>query len=225
MYGADLVKVPGTREDTAQAAWNAAMSTFYASHNWNPWFLAGMKTVAYEIAEQLGWETPDWVITPAGGGSLLAGLFLGFVDLLDAGITKTIPRLAAVQSAACDPIYRAWMSHADDIAAVEKKPTAAEGISVAKPVRGKAILQAVRESGGVVRTVNDDGVWNAIETLGRSGIYVEPTSGAAPAALAALREEGLIAPDDRVVVLLTGSGLKATDKIVEHFGSRVHTAV
>jgi threonine synthase len=220
MYGANLIRVPGTREDTAGAAWNAAGRTFYASHNWSPYFLAGMKTAAYEIAEQCAWSVPDWVIAPAGGGGLLVGLYLGFADLLRAGITRKMPRLAAVQSAACDPIYHAWTAGASDIAAVEKKTTIAEGISVAKPVRGVAILQAIRQSGGLVRTVTDHAIWDMVQALGKQGIYVEPTAAAAPAAFAGLRENEIIGTTDRVVILLTGSGLKATDKIVEHFTSR-----
>jgi threonine synthase len=217
MYGANLVKIPGTREDTARAAWDAAGRIFYASHNWSPYFLTGMKTAAYEIAEQMNWQVPDWVVTPAGGGGLLLGLYLGFADLLRAGITDRIPRLVAVQSALCDPIYRAWTAALSDVPAIQKKPTAAEGISVARPVRGKSILQAIRNSHGLVRTVADDAVWEMLPELGRRGLYVEPTAAAAPAAFIELRKDGIIADAESAVVMLTGSGLKATDKIVEHF--------
>ena len=224
MYGANLVKVPGTREDTARAAWDAAGQVFYASHNWNPYFLAGMKTAAYEIAEQMSWEAPDWVIAPAGGGGLLVGLYLGFSELAAAGITGHVPRLVAVQSAQCDPIYRAWRAELSDVPAIEKKPTAAEGISVARPVRGKTILGALRDSRGLVRTVSDEQVWEMLPQLGRGGMYVEPTSAAAPAAFVSLRKDGTIADGDSAVVVLTGSGLKATDKIVEHFGCAASVA-
>jgi threonine synthase len=220
VYGARLVKVAGTRADTARAAWNAASETFYASHNWSPYFLAGMKTAAYEIAEQLSWNPPDWVVVPAGGGGLLSGLYLGFSDLLKAGIIRSMPRIAAVQSANCDPIYQAWSEGLADVPGSDPKPTAAEGIAVAKPVRGKAILEAIRGSNGVVRTVTDDLIWDSVEALGRQGLYVEPTAAAAPGAIAAMRKEGLIASADRVVVILTGSGLKATDKVVEHYAAR-----
>jgi threonine synthase len=220
-YGATLHKIAGTREDTAQAAWNAAGRVFYASHNWSPYFLAGMKTAAYELAEQCAWQLPDWILTPAGGGGLLVGLHLGFLELLNAGLIPAIPRLAAVQSAGCDPIYRAWEAGCADVAERPKKPTAAEGISVAKPVRGKAILQAIRESEGVAITVTDEAVWETVEKLGRQGIYVEPTAAAAPAALSALRATGVIAAGKRVAIMLTGTGLKATDKMVEHFAAPV----
>ena len=220
MYGATLVKVPGSRSDAAAAAWDAASRIFYGSHNWSPYFLAGLKTAAYEIAEQMAWDTPDWIVTPAGGGGLLAGLYLGFRDLLEAGLIRRMPRLAAIQSARCDPIYKAWVEGRSDIPGTRPVPTAAEGIAVAKPVRGKTVLEAIRASGGVVRTVEDDAIWEMVAALGRQGIYVEPTAAAAPTALAALRAEGTVVPGDRVVVMLTGSGLKATEKIVAHFAPR-----
>src|SRR5262249_23678258 len=142
------------------------------------------------------------------------GLHLGFGDMLRARMIARMPRLAAIQASGCDPIYRAWKDECADIPAVEKQPTVAEGISVAKPVRGKDILEAIRESGGVARTVIDDEIWESVDALGRKGIYIEPTAAAAPAALAGLRCDGIISKRDRVVVMLTGSGLKATDKIV-----------
>jgi threonine synthase len=215
-YGARLVKVPGSREDTTTAAMNAATEIFYASHNWNPYFLAGMKTAAYEIAEQHAWNPPEFVVTPVGGGGLLVGLYLGFRDLHQAGYISRIPRLVAVQAAACDPVFQSWTAGCTEVLPIQKRPTAAEGISVAKPVRGVAILDALRNSNGVVTTVGEDQIWDAMETLGAQGVYVEPTAAAAPAALLQLWEDHLISPDDRVLVMLTGSGLKATDKIVEH---------
>jgi threonine synthase len=225
MYGANVVKAPGTREDTARAAWEAAKRCFYASHNWSPHFLAGMKTAAYEIAEQMDWQVPEWVVAPAGGGGLLVGLYLGFTELLRAGFTKTVPRLVAVQAAACDPIYRAWAGGEDDVQAVQKADTAAEGISVAKPVRGRTILEALRDSGGYAATVTEEEVWDTLQLLGGSGLYVEPTAAAAPAAFLRLRRQGAIPAGATVVVMLTGSGLKATDKIVQHFATEVSAPV
>jgi threonine synthase len=218
MYGADLVRVAGSREDTAQAAWDAAGRTFYGSHNWSPHFLLGMKTLAYEIAEQLDWQTPDWVIAPAGNGGLFVGLHLGFRDLIDRGIITRMPRLAAIQAERCNPIFHAWNAGLDEVPGIAKLDTAAEGISVAKPARGRDVLRGIRESNGLVRTVNEDAIWKMLAILGAGGIYVEPTSAVAPAAAADLADAGIIQPSDRVVVTLTGSGLKATDKIVAHYG-------
>lgn len=217
MYGANLVKVPGSREQTTEAAMAASAQTFYASHNWSPYFVAGLKTLAYEICEQLGWQAPEWVVAPVGGGSLILGLYLGFADLARAGIIAHTPRLAAVQAANCAPVYLAWKQRLDHVPAIEKQETAAEGISIAQPVKGADILQAIYRTDGVVLTVSDDEVWQMTEELGRKGIYVEPTSAAAPAAVRQLLELGLVGAGDRVVVELTGMGLKATDKLVEHF--------
>jgi len=217
MYGSDLVKVPGSREDTARAAWDAAGEIFYASHNWSPYFVNGLKTLAYEIAEQLGWQAPDWVVAPVGGGSIILGLYLGFNDLLRAGIVQRLPRLAAVQAENCAPVYHAFRQGLEDVPAVTKQETAAEGISIAQPVKGREILQAVRAADGVVLTVSDEEVWGMLAELGHHGLYVEPTAAAAPAAVAELVRQGLIQTGQRVVVQLTGNGLKATDKIVQHY--------
>jgi threonine synthase len=214
-YGARLMRIHGSREDTTSAAMAAATTIFYASHNWSPYFLAGMKTAAYEIAEQSDWNPPEYVVLPSGGGGLLVGMYLGFREMRDAGYIPRLPRLIAVQAAACAPVYRAWAAGLPDVAQVQKQPTAAEGISVAKPVRGKAILHAVRDTGGMVCTVEEHEIWETMETLGARGLYVEPTAAAAPAALLRLWERGTIDSAARVVVVLTGSGLKATDKIVE----------
>jgi threonine synthase len=217
MYGANLVATPGSREDTTRAAMAAAEHVFYASHNWSPYFVAGLKTAAYEIAEQLAWHAPDWIVTPVGGGNLLVGLYLGFRELVEHKLIKTMPRLAAVQAANCAPVYAGWLEGMLDTPQIVKKETAAEGIATAQPVRGREILESIRKSNGLVVTVTEDDIWETFQILGKQGIYVEPTAAAAPAAIASLLATGDITADHRVVVLLTGSGLKATDKIIEYF--------
>jgi threonine synthase len=216
-YGAQLVRVPGPREATTQAALAAAERSFYASHNWSPYFHAGVKTLAYEIAEQLQWTAPDWIVTPLGGGSLVTGMYQGFGDLRREGIIGRLPRFAAVQSERCAPVYHAWRQGLKDVPPVEKQDTAAEGIALTSVVKGPAILEALRGANSVLLTVSDAELWMALEHLAGRGFYVEPTSAVAVAALPHLRRQGLAGPNDRVVVVLTGSGLKATDKIVEHF--------
>jgi threonine synthase len=222
LYGARLERVAGTREDTTAAALRRAEATFYASHNWSPYFVAGCKTAAYEIAEQLAWRAPDWVVVPVGGGALLLGLAEGFRELHEARIIDRMPRLAAVQAEACAPIQRAWAANEDTGRPVEKRPTAAEGISIASPVKGRDVLDAIRASGGVARTVGEDEIWDAFRELASRGIYAEPTSAAAAAALPGLCASGLIRSRERAVVVITGSGLKATDKILEHSSRAEH---
>lgn len=217
VYQANLTKVPGSREDTTRAALDAAQNTFYASHNWSPFFLAGMKTLAYEIAEQLEWQSPDWIVTPVGGGSLLIGLWQGFEEMRTARLIGRAPRIAGVQSSRCCPVYQAWRARWNDVPTAEKGDTIAEGIAVAQPVKGRDILRSVRDSCGAMVTVEDEEIWSALSELGAAGVYVEPTGAVAAAAMRHLRGNGLVTVGQRVVLILTGSGLKSTDKITQHF--------
>lgn len=220
MYGAQLVKVPGTREDTTLAAEEAAKTVFYASHNWSPYFVHGVKTLAFEIWEQLGWTAPKSVVVPVGNGSLVLGLYQGFSELVACGEIERLPRIIAVQSEACAPLVEAWEKGASETAATDKRSTMAEGIASASPVKGASILQAIRASNGLLVRVSEDEIWEALRALARAGIYVEPTSATAPAAVIKLRKSGMIGPDERPVVELTGSGLKATDKITSLLDER-----
>jgi len=207
-YGAKLVKVEGTRERTAQVVQEAAaQGAYYASHYYNPFTLEGLKTIAYEICEQLGWRAPDNLVLPVGQGNLLLGAYRGFEDLLTASLIERLPRLFAVQAEPCAPLYEAYQRGLDDAFPIEKKETVAEGISSARPVRGRQILAAVRETGGAVLAVSDEATLCARDELARRGLYVEPTSAVAIAALVQLR--GLIGLEEITIVPLTGSGLKS----------------
>jgi threonine synthase len=211
LYGAQLVKVPGSREDTAAAVLEAAQEAFYASHCYNPWFFHGVKTWAYELAEQLGWEAPDAVVLPAGNGTLLLGAHLGFRDLAGAGIIPAAPKLVAVQTAGCAPLHRAFEQGLDEPAAVESTSTLAEGIAIARPVRGAQMLEAVRESGGSFLAVDDGETAEALLDMGRRGFCIEPTSAAV---IAGLKRYAAAAPvGERIVSVFTGHGLKAAGTI------------
>ena len=211
IYGAKLVKVEGTRERTAKAVQDtAAQGDYYASHYYNPFTLEGLKTIAYEIWEQLGQRAPDNLVLPVGQGTLLLGAYRGFNDLLSAGLIEKPPRLFAVQAAPCAPLYEAFQRGLDDAFPIQKNETVAEGISTAKPVRDRQILTAVRETDGAVLAMSDDETLRSRDELARRGLYVEPTSAVAIAALLQLR--GVIGPEEITVVPLTGSGLKSQAK-------------
>lgn len=213
MYGARLVKVPGTREDTAAAVWSAAQSAYYASHSWNPYFFQGTKTWAFEVVEQLGWRAPDTVVLPAGNGTLLLGAALGFTDLLRCGVIDRAPKIVAVQSEACAPLAAAFAQGLDAPVKIEKRDTLAEGIAIAEPVRGAQILLAVRESGGAFLTVSEADIEAALLEVIRAGFYIEPTSAAAVAA--AKHYAAGAAADEQIVTVFTGHGLKATEKMLK----------
>ena len=208
VYGAQLVRVEGVRENSAAAAQAAAgQGAYYASHNYHPAFVEGAKTLAYELWEQLG-RGPDNVIVPLGNGSLLLGAYRGFGELQRAGLIDRMPRLFAVQARACAPIWEAYRRGAEDAAPVTPGSTAAEGIRIASPVRGRQALEAIRHTEGAVVAVDEEEIDSGRHALTLQGLYVEPT---AATCVGALRQLGpVIAARQTTVLALTGSGLKSS---------------
>jgi len=209
--GASLVLVPGSREDTAQAVLAEAKHRYYASHSWNPWFFQGVKTVAYEICEHLGWKSPDSVVLPVGNGTLVLGAIIGFQELFSAGIIAKIPRIIAVQTASCCPLASAFKSGSGRPETVVTQVTVAEGIAVAEPVRGKQILDAVRKSDGQILTVSEQEITSSWNEMAELGLYVEPTSAVA---WAGVKQYSKVVSENEVIVsIITGHGLKAAKGI------------
>ncbi|HTV90437.1 MAG TPA: pyridoxal-phosphate dependent enzyme [Stellaceae bacterium] len=213
--GASVRAIAGTRQDVTAAALAAASggSSFYASHNWQPFFIEGTKTLAYELWEQLGFRAPDNIVVPTGYGSNILGLDRGFDELLRRGEINRLPRLFAVQAANCAAFAAAWAAGADDCVPFAPAPTIADGIATIKPVRGREVLAALRRSGGAVIAVPEADIAPALLALGRIGLFVEPTAATAGAALSRLFADGVIRPAETTVAVLTGHGLKATDKM------------
>jgi threonine synthase len=193
--GASVVRVPGDRAAAAGAAVARVDETeaMYASHVWQPLFVHGTKTVAFEIWEQLGRHPCGTVVVPVGNGTLLLGAARGFAELRDAGLVQRAPRLIGVQAARCAPLLDQAPSG----------PTVADGIAVAAPPRRAQILAAIRTSGGHLLTAAEDAIEPARRDLASCGIDVEPT---AAATWAAWQHAG---PDikgaDQVVLVLTGA--------------------
>lgn len=207
LYGATLHRIPGTREDTSKAVQKAAQNHFYASHVWNPFFFHGTKTFAYEIWEQLGFQEPDALLIPTGNGTLLIGAYIGFQDLLQQRLIRKMPKLIAVQSVHCAPIKSLW----DTSFTPQKGDTLAEGIAIAQPARANQILDAIRQTNGQVITVTDAETITALKKMAKMGFYIEPTSATAFAAVSHYQKETY----ERVVVPITGHGLKATEKLLK----------
>lgn len=216
MYGTRVVRVPGKRQDASNEALKAAESSFYASHLWHPFFIMGLMSTAFELWEDLSENIPEAIILPLGSGGNLEGLFTGFRLLRNSGYINKMPRLIGVQSEGCRPIHEAFLSGMDDYAEVDVEKSIAEGIAVQKPPRARAVLGALRESGGFTIAVKDDEIIKASRQLASMGFYVEPTSAVTLAAWhrldGALRKNALL--------ILTGSGLKATathSRLLESF--------
>lgn len=213
--GAEVRAIPGTREAVTEAALAAIGESFYASHNWHPYFIEGTKTLAYELWEQLGFAVPDNILVPTGYGSNILGLDRGFDELIRQGEISRRPRLFAVQAENCSALAAAWAVGAADYVPFTPTATIADGIATVKPVRTAEVLAALRRSGGGVVTVPEAEIGPALKTLGRLGLFVEPTAATASAALSRLLRDRTIRPDETTIVVLTGHGLKATDKIAE----------
>ena len=213
--GAEVVTIAGSRQDVAEAALRQSKDIFYASHNWQPFFVEGTKTLAYELWEQLGFQAPDNVVVPLGYGSNVLGCERGFAELARRGEIARRPRLYGVQAANCAPYHAAWQAGAEQLVPTEIAPTVAEGIASAKPTRVVEVLRAVRDSGGAIVAVSEAEIVDALRALARSGIYVEPTAAAAAAGLTRLLADRAIGPHETTVLVLTGSGLKASAAIGE----------
>jgi threonine synthase len=217
-HGASVELIPGTRQDTADAAVHRSETIFYASHNWHPFFLHGTKTLAYELWEDLGFRAPDNIITPCGAGSNVLGCEIGFSELLRAGEIDAMPRIFAAQPANCGPIAAAFLAGGDVPVATEILPTIAEGTAIAQPIRLAEVLGTLRVTRGGAVMLSEDEILAATLDLARIGIYVEPTAALAAATFGKLLRAGTVTPEQTTVVVLTGSGLKATPRIAELLG-------
>ena len=207
-YGAQVHPTPGTRDEVAAAAQVHTQS--YAGHNWHPMFAAGYKSVAYEIWEQHGFKAPDTIFTPCGGGGLTLGLFDGFCDLLRNGQIERLPKIYATQPENCNPIYRAFHRTGGEFTPT---PTIAEGTSIGSPVKLDEIVRSVRESGGRMVSVTESEIRQVLPLVWAGGIYIEPTSSIAFAAFVQLHKAGELNPQEDIVIMASGNGLKATDTI------------
>jgi threonine synthase len=213
--GADVVTIGGSRQDVADAALAMSRDIFYASHNWQPFFAEGTKTLAYELWEQLGFRSPDNIVVPVGYGANVLGCDRGFSELLRNGEIARMPRLFGVQAANCAPYYAAFRAGVEHFVPTSVSPTIAEGIASSKPTRMREVLAPVRASGGEIVAVSEDEIVAALATLARAGYYVEPTSAAAAAGLSQLIARGVVKKGEATVLVLTGSGLKASERIGE----------
>lgn len=208
-YGATLHLIEGNRADCANAAMEEAQKSYYAAHAWNPYFLHGTKTVIYEITEQMNWQVPDYLFMPVGSGSLILGIYIGLQEMKMAGIIDHFPKLIAVQSERCSPL-KDYIS-GKPATAPTNNPSIAEGIAIHKPARLKQIVEAVLNTGGEFVTVDDATIIEALKASASQGVYIEPS---AASAVAALKQYTILkGKDKRLALIVTGTGLKASEKI------------
>lgn len=212
IYGATAVIVEGSYDEAYDLCIKASrrFGWYQRSTGYNPFTREGKKTAALEIAEQLNWEVPDRVFVAVGDGNIISGLWKGFNDLYRLGLIDKLPQLVGVQSEAASAIVDA----VNGDGAVRESPahTIADSINVGKPRDGTMAVRAIRESGGTGVKVSDEEIIAAIPTLAReTGVFAEPAAAAAYAGFVKACESGGIKSDERVLLMLTGNGLKDID--------------
>jgi threonine synthase len=216
LYGAEVTLVDGLITDAGRVAAErgAPLGWYDVSTLKEPYRIEGKKTMAYELAEQLGWRWPDWVIYPTGGGTGIVGMWKAFEEVEALGWVPRgrRPRMVSVQAETCAPIVRAFEQGAERAEMWQNARTCADGLRVPKAIGDFLILRAIRESGGTALSVSDAEMVRDMKAMGAfEGVSAAPEGGATLAALRKLRAGGLVKPDDCVVLFNTGGALKYLD--------------
>jgi threonine synthase len=217
VYGGNVIAIDGNYDDVNRLCAELAGTYRWAFVNVNvrPFYAEGSKTLAYETAEQLGWETPDHVVVPVASGSLLTKIRKGFDELHKVGLIEQPPkvRVSGAQALGCSPVATAWREDSDTIRPV-KPDTIAKSLAIGNPADGYFALDAVRQTEGGLAAVSDGEVVEGIRLLARTeGIFAETAGGVTVASLKRLAEEGVVSADERVVLYITGLGLKTLDAV------------
>jgi threonine synthase len=182
--------------------------------NVRPYYAEGSRALAFETAEQLGWELPDRVVAPVASGSLFTKVARGFQEWIDAGLLAgDLPAMHGAQAAGCSPVAQAFAA-GTDVCRPVKADTIAKSLAIGNPADGPYAVDLARRTGGSVESVTDDEIRAGIRLLAETtGIFTETAGGVTTAVLAKLAQAGAIDPDERVVAYITGDGLKTLDAV------------
>jgi threonine synthase len=226
VYGATVVAIDGSYDDVNRlcAELTSEEPTWaFANVNIRTYYAEGSKTLAFEVAEQLGWQAPDHVVVPVASGSQLTKIAKGFRELGTVGLLSEVPevRISGAQAAGCSPVATAFAEGSDVVRPV-RPHTIAKSLAIGNPADGWYALDTVRSSGGALAAVSDDEVVDAIGLLARTeGIFAETAGGVTIATLAALAARGVVRRDERVVAFISGNGLKTVEAVSPRFGPSV----
>jgi len=229
VYGGTLVAVDGNYDEVNRLCAELTSehpSWAFANVNLRTYYAEGSKTLAFEIAEQLGWQAPDHVVVPVGSGSQLTKIAKGFYELGAVGLLDEVPEvhISGAQAEGCAPVATAFATGADVIAPVRPQ-TIARSLSIGNPADGWYALDTVRRSGGSFAAVSDTEIVEAITLLARTeGIFAETAGGVTIATLAKLTAAGVVRPDERVVAIVSGHGLKTVEALGGSVGPTVTIA-
>ncbi len=218
-YGAEFVSVEGTYDDANRVASIIGDSKGIGVVNINmrPYYVEGSKTLAYEVAEQLGWQVPDSLVIPVGSGAMLNAICKGFEELHSLGLIGSVKdmKIIAAQPHGCAPVVDAFKRNSDEVIPVERPETIAKSLAIGDPGDGIYVLKRLKQYNGIAEEANDAEIADSILLLAKTeGIFTEPAGGVSVAVLRKLVEEGKIQKDERVVCYVTGNGLKTTEAII-----------
>ncbi len=216
MHGAQVFSLKGNFDDALRVVRVLCEEeSLYLLNSVNPYRLEGQKTIAFEVAEKLGWKAPDRLILPVGNAGNISAIFKGFTELKTLGITDTIPRMTGIQAVGAKPIVNAINEGEPEITPEEKPETIASAIRIGNPVNAAKALHAIRSTGGIAESVTDEEITEAQLELARvEGIGVEPASAASIAGLRKLVALGKIEPDEKIVCITTGHLLKDPERAI-----------
>ena len=222
VYGGNVIAITGNYDDVNRLCAELAgvYQWAFVNVNMRPYYAEGSKTLAFETAEQLGWQVPDHIVVPAASGSLLTKIYKGFEELHKVGLLDAEPnvRVSGAQALGCSPIARAWLDNSDTIRPV-KPDTIAKSLAIGNPADGYFALDVVRTTEGGFAAVTDGEIVEGMELLARTeGIFAETAGGVTVATLKQLAADGVIRPDERVVVYITGHGLKTLEAVAPTTG-------
>ena len=219
-YGAEFVAVDGTYDDANRVASVIGDSKGIGIVNINmrPYYVEGSKTLAYEVAEQLNWQVPDYLVIPVGSGAMLNAICKGFEELCEIGLVNDVSNLKiiAAQPHGCSPVVDAFKSNSNEIFPVEKPNTIAKSLAIGDPGDGIYVLKRLKQYHGIAESATNQEIMNGILKLSKTeGIFTEPAGGVSVAVLQKLVENGKIDRDANIVCYVTGNGLKSTEAIVD----------
>ncbi|MEE9595108.1 MAG: threonine synthase [Candidatus Hydrothermarchaeales archaeon] len=209
LHGATVIGIRGNFDVALKLVVEASEKFgIYLLNSINPWRLEGQKTEGFEIAQQLKWQVPDWVIVPMGNCGNISAIWKGFKEFHELGLIDSLPKMVGIQAEGAAPVATAFKK-GTDVIYVEQPETIATAIRIGAPVNAPKAMRALKDSGGSADATSDDEILKAQKLLARSeGIGVEPASAASVAGLIKLMDEGIIDRSDRIVCVTTGHALK-----------------
>jgi threonine synthase len=219
-YGSKFIAVDGTYDDANRIAAQIGDSKGIGIVNINmrSYYVEGSKTLAYEVAEQLNWQTPDQLVVPVGSGAMLNAICKGFEELQTVSLLNDVSgmHIHAAQPVGCAPIVDAFKKGSSDVIPVENPDTIAKSLAIGDPGDGRYVLKRLQQYKGYAEETNNKEILDAILLLAKTeGIFTEPAGGVSVAALKKMIEDGKIDKNDTTICYVTGNGLKATESLME----------